>query len=305
MTVPLRTIETPADEAGLLAPAATGVRARLIASRRAKRGVVFWLSVAWLALVLFGALFAPLLPIPSPTALDPFHRLEGLDTNGHLLGTDELGRDVLSRIVYGSRVSLIVAASSFGFGLVIGGALGMVAGFVGGWIERLITWLMDVILSFPALVLLIALVAYVGHSLLDISLALGFLSIPVFARLARATTLVIAERDFVKAARGAGLSSGRILVREVLPNVLPGLFAYGLIAMGVTIVVEGSLSFLGLSVSAPTSSWGGMIAEGQNFLYDDPALVLIPSIVLCVTVLALNLAGDTLRRASGEGRGAL
>lgn len=304
MTVPLRSFEPGADDAvAAVAPAAaaTGVRAR----RGARLGVVFWLCVAWLALVVIGAVFAAVLPIPSPTALDPFHRLEGIGTNGHLLGTDDLGRDLLSRLVYGSRVSLIVGASSFGFGLAVGGALGMIAGYVGGWVERLITWLMDVLLSFPALVLLIALVAYVGHSLFDISMALGFLSIPVFARLARATTLVTAERDFVKAARGAGLSPARILVREVLPNVFPGLFAYGLIAMGVTIVVEGSLSFLGLSVSAPTSSWGGLIAEGQNFLYNDPAMVLIPSIVLCVTVLALNLAGDTLRRASGEGRGEL
>ncbi len=261
--------------------------------------------MAWLALVVFGAVFASVLPISSPVALNPFHRLQGMGTGGHLLGTDDLGRDLLSRLVYGSRVSLIVGGASLGLGLVVGGALGMLGGFVGGWIERLITWLMDVLLSFPALVLLIALVAYVGHSLLDISLALGFLSVPVFARLARATTLVTAERDFVKAARGAGLSPARILVREVLPNVFPGLFAYGLIAMGVTIVVEGSLSFLGLSVSAPTPSWGGLIAEGQNFLHDDPALVLIPSIVLCITVLSLNLAGDTLRRASGDGRGAL
>lgn len=274
--------------------------------RRSRRlGVVFWLSVAWVMLVVFGAVFASVLPIPSPNAVNPFHRLMSVGTGGHLLGTDDLGRDVLSRLIFGSRVSLIVGATSFGFGLVVGGALGMVAGFIGGWIERLITWAMDVLLSFPALVLLIALVAYVGQSLLDISLALGFLSIPVFARLARATTLSIAERDFVKAARGAGLSPARILAREVLPNVLPGLLSYGLIAMGVTIVVEGSLSFLGLSVSAPTPSWGGLIAEGQNFLHSDPGLVLIPSVVLCLTVLALNLAGDTLRALSGGGRGSL
>lgn len=270
-----------------------------------RMGWVFWICVGWIALVVFGALFASVLPIPAPDALDPFRRLEGIGSAGHLLGTDDLGRDILSRIVYGSRVSLIVGATALVVGVVIGGGLGMLAGFVGGWLERLITWLMDVVLSFPALVLLIALVAFAGHSLLHISLALGFLNIPVFARLSRATTLATADRDFVKAARGAGLSQARILRREILPNVFPGLMAYGLIAMGVTIVVEGSLSFLGLSVAAPTPSWGGLIAEGQNFLQTSPGLVLIPSVVLCLTVLAFNLAGDTLRRGTAEGRGAI
>ena len=274
-------------------------------ARRAKRGLVFWVCAAWIGLVVFGAVFASVLPIASPDALDPFKRLEPIGTSGHLLGTDNLGRDVLSRIIYGSRVSLIVGLTAFGMGIVVGGGLGMIAGQVGGRLERVITWLMDVILSFPALVLLIALVAFAGHSLLHISLALGFLSIPVFARLSRATTLATADRDFVKAARCAGLSPMRILRREILPNVLPGLFAYGLIAMGATIVVEGSLSFLGLSVSAPTPSWGGLISAGQSLLQTNPGLVLIPSAVLCLTVLAFNLAGDTLRRGAAEGRGAV
>lgn len=274
-------------------------------SYRPVRGVVFWLCVAWIGLVVFGAIFASVLPIPSPDALDPFKRLQPIGTPGHLLGTDDLGRDVLSRIIYGSRVSLIVGLTAFVVGIVVGGGLGMVAGQVGGRLEQLITWLMDVLLSFPALILLIALVAFAGHSLLHISLALGFLSIPVFARLSRATTLSTADRDFVKAARCAGLSPVRILRREILPNVLPGLLAYGLIAMGATIVVEGSLSFLGLSVSAPTPSWGGLIAAGQSLLQTNPGLVLIPSAVLCLTVLAFNLAGDTLRRGSAEGRGSV
>jgi peptide/nickel transport system permease protein len=279
--------------------------ARAGTSRRAKKGVVFWLCVGWIGLVVFGAVFASLLPIPSPDALDPFKRLEPIGTAGHPLGTDNLGRDVLSRLIYGSRVSLIVGLTAFVVGLAIGGGLGMIAGHVGGRLERFITWLMDVILSFPALVLLIALVAFAGHSLTHIALALGFLSIPVFARLSRATTLSTSDRDFVKAARGAGLSPMRIVWREVLPNVLPGLLAYGLIVIGVTIVVEGSLSFLGLSVSAPTPSWGGLIAAGQTYLQTNPSLVLVPSAVLCLTVLAFNLAGDTLRRGTAEGRGAM
>jgi peptide/nickel transport system permease protein len=246
--------------------------------------------------VVLGAVLAPVLPIRSPNALDAFNRLQAAGSPGHLLGTDTLGRDVLSRIVYGARVSLTVGASSVVVGLTVGGILGMIAGYLRGWTERVIMWAIDVILSFPALVLLISVVAYVGRSLQTISLVLGFLAIPIYARLARAHTLAISEREFIMAARAIGVPGRRIVRREIVPNVLPPVLSYGLIAMGVVIVVEGSLSFLGLSVTAPTPSWGGLIAEGQTFLQQDPGLVLIPSAVLCLTVLALNLAGDTLRQ---------
>ncbi len=259
-------------------------------------GVVFWIATAWIVLVILAAVFASVLPLESPTAVDPTHRLEAIGSSGHLLGTDTLGRDLLSRLVYGARVSLTVGAAAVAIGLTIGGILGMIAGFRRGGIERLIMWVSDVILSFPALVLLISVVAFAGHSLRTISLVLGFISIPVYARLARAHTLAIGGRDFVLAARAIGLTRLRIIRREIMPNVLPPVVSYGLIAVGVVIVVEGSLSFLGLSVSAPTPSWGGLIADGQTFLSQDPALVLVPSAVMCITVLALNLVGDTLRR---------
>jgi len=264
----------------------------------ARRGLgpVFWIATGWIVLVVLGAVLASVLPLKSPDALDPTHRLEAIGSGGHLLGTDTLGRDLLSRLVYGGRVSLTVGAAAVAIGLVIGGFLGMVAGFRRGWLERVIVWASDVILSFPALVLLISVVAFAGHSLRTISLVLGFISIPVYVRLARAHTLAVAERDFVLAARAVGVSRLRIIRKEILPNVLPAVVSYGLIAVGVVIVVEGSLSFLGLSVSAPTPSWGGLIADGQTFMNQDPALVLLPSAVMCLTVLALNLVGDTLRR---------
>lgn len=258
-------------------------------------GVVFWVSVWWIALMVFAAIFAGVLPL-NPTAIDPFHRLAPIGTPGHILGTDDLGRDMLARIVYGSRVSMTVGAASVAIGMVTGGVIGMVAGYRRGWAERVIMWFVDVLLSFPALVLLIAIVAFVGHSLLTISLALGFTSVPIYARLARAHTLTVGERDFVTAARAAGARWTRIVRREIVPNVVPPLLAYGLIAVAVVIVVEGSLSFLGLSVSEPTPSWGGIIAEGVTYMSQDPAIVLLPSAVMCLTVLALNLAGDTLRR---------
>jgi peptide/nickel transport system permease protein len=270
------------------------------AGRRIRRprsggfGVVFWLAVGWLALVAAAAIFAPLLPLPSPNAVDPFHRLSSIGT-GHFLGTDTLGRDVLSRLAFGGRVSLTVGVGSALMGLLVGGALGMVAGFFRGPVEKLVMWAMDVILSFPALVLLICVVAFVGHSLAAITLIIAVLTIPVYARLARVHTLSVAQREFVTAAQAIGMRRGRILFREITPNVLPPVLSYGLISMGVVIVVEGTLSFLGLSVSAPTPSWGGLIAAGQNDLTDDPALVLVPSALLSLTVLALNLVGDRLR----------
>ena len=264
-------------------------------------GPVFWVATAWIVLVVLGAVFASVLPLKNPDALDPTHRLEAIGTSGHLLGTDTLGRDLLSRLVYGARVSLTVGAAAVAIGLAVGGFLGMLAGFRRGWIERVIVWASDVILSFPALVLLISVVAFAGHSLRTISLVLGFISIPVYIRLSRAHTLAVAERDFVLAARAIGVSRWRIIRKELLPNVLPAVASYGLIAVGVVIVVEGSLSFLGLSVSAPTPSWGGLIADGQTFMNQDPALVLLPSAAMCITVLALNLVGDTLRRRHDAG----
>lgn len=265
------------------------------AGARQRFGVVFWASTAWIAAVVLTAVLAPVLPL-DPTTIDPVHRLLGAGSRGHVLGTDTLGRDLLARIVFGSRVSLVVGVSSVAIGLAAGTVVGMVAGYLRGWTERIVMWAVDVLLSFPALVLLISIVAFEGRSLLTISVALGFLSIPVYARLTRAHTLGVGEREFITAAHAVGMSRWRIMRREIVPNVLPPVLSYGLIAVGVVIVVEGSLSFLGLSVSAPTPSWGGLIAEGQTFLSEDPAVVLLPSAVLCLTVLALNLVGDTLRR---------
>jgi peptide/nickel transport system permease protein len=266
------------------------------AVRRQPMGVVFWISVGWLSLITLAAILAPVLPIRPPDAIDPFRQLAAPFHGGYLLGSDNLGRDVLSRLIYGARVSLIVGVASMVIGLGIGASLGLIAGFIRGRPEAVIMWAVDVVLSFPALVLLISVVAFAGTSLTTISLVLGFLSIPVYARITRAHTLTVGKREFITAARAIGVPTRRIIWHEVVPNVLPQVLSYGLIAVGVVIVVEGSLSFLGLSVSAPTPSWGGIIASGQEFLSQDPSLVLVPAAVMCLTVLALNLAGDTLRR---------
>ncbi len=256
----------------------------------------------WLLLVIVGALFASRLPIQSPSAVKPIERLRGPSWK-HWFGTDNLGRDLFARSVYGARVSLTVGVVSVVIGLVIGGAVGIVAGYLRGRTDEFISWVVDVLLSFPSLVLLIALVAYRGSGLTNICLALGFLGIPIYARLARAHAMTIGGEEFVLAARASGAGKLRILWREIMPNVLPTLSAYGLVSMSLAIVVEGSLSFLGLSVSVPTPSWGGLIAGGQSFIRQTPTWIILPSVVLCLTVLSLNVIGERLRRRFEVGSG--
>jgi peptide/nickel transport system permease protein len=262
---------------------------------RRRLGITFWLAVAWLSIVILGAIFADVLPLRSPSAVAPFAQLKGIGAPGHLLGTDDLGRDVLARMVFGSRVSLIVAVSSVVVGAGIGLPVGMAAGYLRGRFDAVVVFIVDVILSFPALVLLLALVTFLGQSLVIISLTLGFLAIPAYTRLARANTLATASRTFVQAARAVGESTGRIIFHELLPNVAAPVMAYSFVSMGLFIVIEGSLSFLGLSVEAPVPSWGGMIASGSNYLLQDPQLVLLPALAMLLTVLSLNLIGDGIR----------
>jgi peptide/nickel transport system permease protein len=263
--------------------------------RRRGLGVAFWVAAAWLVVVAFCAVFAAVLPVPDPLKPDVIHKLEG-PTTAHLLGTDGLGRDTLSRLVHGARISLVVSLSAVTIGMFVGGTLGMLAGFTRGWFESALMAVLNVILAFPGLVLLLVLLAYVGQSLTVISLVIGFLSIPVYARVARANTLAVAQREFVLAAHTMGASRTRQLVREIAPNVVLPVAAFGLVAMGVIIVLEGSLAFLGLSVEVPTPTWGGMIAEGKRHLDSAWWVALIPSTAMFLTVLSLNFVGDTLRR---------
>jgi peptide/nickel transport system permease protein len=266
-----------------------------VAKRRDRRGVLFWLALGWLALVVTVAITARWLPLADPDDQDLVNRLAPPLSAGHLLGTDGLGRDVLSRLAFGAQVSLIISFSAVSIGLVAGGALGLTAGFVRGWVDGLTMWAVNVVLAFPGLVLLLGLVAFVGQSLTAITLVIGFLSVPIYARVARATTLAVAQREYVLAARVVGASNRRIMVEEILPNVVPPLAAFALVALGVVIVLEGSLAFLGLSVEAPNPTWGSMIAEGRQHLSTTTHLTFIPSLVMFLTVLAVNFVGDVLR----------
>src|SRR6476661_758841 len=273
--------------------------------KRGRRlGLLFWVAIGWLALVFTVAIFADFLPIPSPTDMDMLERRAPFSAE-HWLGTDGLGRDELSRLIHGARISLIVGLCAPVIGVTIGGALGMLAGYFRGRFETLVVGSMDVLLAFPPLILLLAVTAYLGQSLLYLTCIIGVLSIPAFMRVARATTLTLARREFVIAAQALGATHARILLRELLPNVFLPLIAFFLLGVAVFIVVEGSLSFLGLGVPPPISSWGSMIGEGRESLEIAPRLAFLPAIAMFLTVLSFNLVGDTLRALTDPRQGAL
>ncbi|MDO9561623.1 MAG: ABC transporter permease [Bradyrhizobium sp.] len=274
-------------------------------ARRTRRlGLLFWLAIGWMIFVFALAAFADLLPLPSPFDMDMLERRAPMSA-AHWLGTDGLGRDVLSRLIHGARISLIVGLCAPVIGLTIGGALGILAGYFRGRFETLVVGSMDTLLAFPPLILALAVTAYLGQSLVNLTAILGVLGIPAFMRVARATTLTLARREFVIAAQALGASHMRILLRELLPNVFLPLFAFFLLGVAVTIVVEGALSFLGLGVPPPISSWGIMIGEGRESLEIAPRLAFIPAATMFLTVLSFNLVGDTLRALTDPRQGAL
>jgi peptide/nickel transport system permease protein len=274
-------------------------------ARRGRRlGLLFWIAIGWMTVVFAVAIFADVLPLASPTDMDMMEKRAPY-SYAHWLGTDRLGRDELSRLIYGSRVSLIVGICAPVIGLVIGGALGMLAGYFRGRFESIVVGSMDVLLAFPPLILALAVSAYLGQSIFHLTCILGALSVPAFMRVARAATLTLARREFVIAAQALGATHARILLRELLPNVMLPLLAFFLLGVAVIIVVEGALSFLGLGVPPPTSSWGSMIGEGRESLDIAPRLAFIPAIAMFLTVLSFNLVGDTLRALTDPRQGAL
>jgi peptide/nickel transport system permease protein len=274
-------------------------------ARKGRRlGMLFWAAIGWLVFVCAVAVFATVLPLPSPTDMDMLERRAPFSAE-HWLGTDGLGRDELARLIYGARISLVVGVCAPVIGVVIGGALGMLAGYFRGRFESLVVGSMDVLLAFPPLILALAVTAYLGQSIFNLTLILGALSVPAFMRVARAATLTLARREFVIAAQALGATHARILLRELLPNVMLPLLAFFLLGVAVIIVVEGSLSFLGLGVPPPISSWGSMIGEGRESLDVAPRLAFLPAAAMFLTVLSFNLVGDTLRALTDPRQGAL
>ncbi len=258
-------------------------------------GISFYAAICWLALVLLCAVTVGFWPLPfTPDQMDSDH-LAALPGGAHLLGTDATGRDIVARLLFGARVSLTVGICAPLLGLAVGLLLGMPSGFYRGWSERVIMTCADVILAFPGLVFLLVFTFLIGPSLPTITLGLGLLISPRFVRVVRANTIKFADREFVQAARIGGSGDISILVREILPNIMGPLLAYTLVVTGFVIVAEGGLGFLGLSVPSPTPSWGGMIAAGRDVLEQTPHVTMIPTVVMFLTVLSLNVIGDRLR----------
>ncbi|MCU1457931.1 MAG: transporter permease [Actinomycetia bacterium] len=259
--------------------------------------VGFWLATAWLVLLAFVAVFANVLP------LHPYDRfVDSLPPRASMgfrlsepLGTDASGRSMLSRLVFGARESLLIGVASVGISLVIGSLIGLAAGYLRGRVDEVVTILLDTILAFPALVLLLAIASVGARSVNTVIAGLAILGISPFARLVRSTTLTLADREFVLAARTLGATRRRIMFREILPNVVPGIISVVFLFMAAVIVAEGSLSFLGLGVPPPVPSWGGMVNEGRQWMSTAPQLVFIPAGALLLTVLSLRTVGERIR----------
>ncbi|NKQ52076.1 ABC transporter permease [Amycolatopsis sp. K13G38] len=257
-------------------------------------GVLVLVAGACFVWPLFGA-------VPQPVGGDVLESSLPSFSPGHLLGTDPNGNDVWARLLYGGRTSLIVGVSVNVLGLVIGGTLGAVSAYAGGVADAVIMRVLDVLIAFPSLVLTLAVAQSLGPSLLNTIFALAFFSVPAFARLSRSATLRLREQPFMTAASLCGTSVFRILFRHIAPNIAPQLVTFSMLGMGIVIVIEGALSFLGLGIPPPAPSWGNMISQGQQSLSATPMLVVWPCLALFVTVLAFNLLGETLRaRWSGR-----
>jgi peptide/nickel transport system permease protein len=219
------------------------------------------------------------------------------DRPQHLLGVDGNVRDFFSRIVYGARVSLVIGFSTVGFAIIIGTILGAIAGFAGSWSDNVIMRIMDVLLAFPALLLAIAIVTVLGEGLTNALLAIAIVSIPTYARVARASVLQVKEWDFITADRAVGVPSARILTRSILPHTLTPLIVAGTLGIATAILDAAALSFLGLGAQPPMSEWGSMLGQERNQVFTSPHLVFFPGLMIMVTVLAFNLLGDGLRDA--------
>jgi peptide/nickel transport system permease protein len=286
-------------------PGLAGVRASVHPVRRSqlwrtwRRFARYRPGVAGLVLVIaigLMAVFANLLAPYSPLAINPAMRGIG-PSPGHLLGYDEIGRDILSRLIYGSRVAMIVAVLATSLAVVIGVAIGTTAGYLGGRVDAVLSRITDAVMAFPILVLLIALVAVVGPSLTNVILVIGATVWASYARVVRAEVLSLREQEFVVAARAIGATNRRVIWRHLVPNVVGPVIVLATLSVGNIIILEAALSFLGLGVRPPTPDWGGMLADGRAFIMIYPQIVIVPGVMIAATVLAFNLLGDGLRDA--------
>ena len=264
----------------------------MIAARKSQK-ILFSLAVLFLLILVAAAIAAPLVAPYNPTEQFLTKRFKS-PTLEHLLGTDNYGRDVLSRIIYGSRSALIVGIVTVSIALSLGGTIGLLAGLGSRNLDSVLMLFMDSILSFPTILLAITVVSFLGYGLVQVMLALGIISSPVFARLVRAETLAIKGEGYVEAARALGTPVIKIVFKHIIPNILGKVVVQCSIVFALSIVTEASLSYLGVGTQPPQASWGLMLKDARNYLVQAPWLAIYPGLVLAFTVLSFNIIGDTL-----------
>ncbi|MDM7458248.1 MAG: ABC transporter permease [Paracoccus sp. (in: a-proteobacteria)] len=263
---------------------------KLKRNRSAMIGGIFVLFFVFLAVL------APVLPIPDPAATD-WGKIRLAPSAGHWMGTDEIGRDILSRMIWGARASLMAGVVSVLIALVVGVPLGVLAGYFGGWTDQIIARATDALLAMPFLILAIALAAFLGPSLTNAMIAIGLSAVPVFVRLTRGQVMSVKTEDHVEGARAIGLGHLRIMTRYILPNVFPPILVQATLTIATAIIAEASLSFLGLGQQPPAPSWGSMLATAKNFLSQAPWMAIWPGAAIFLVVMGFNLLGDGLRDA--------
>ncbi|MCY4222424.1 MAG: ABC transporter permease [Thiotrichales bacterium] len=273
-----------------LAAAARGLVRAFNTNKTSWVGLVVFLVVCLLAIL------APLIAVHDPLEQNILFRLKP-PSSEHWMGTDYYGRDIFSRLLHGARISLVIGLLAIGVAMIIGSFIGLVAGYRGGRTDIIMMQTMDVLLAFPSLILGLIVVAMLGPSITNLVIAIALTAIPPFARIARAPTIAVKEREFIEAGRALGYSDMRLMLGHILPNILPEILVMGSLWLATAIRVEASLAFIGLGVAPPTATWGGMIREGFENILDSLWLTLFPSIAILVVVFALNLLGDGLRDA--------
>lgn len=261
---------------------------------RLRRSKVVVACLAFLVLISVVAILAPVVAPYDPLTMAPKVRFQGPSFD-HPAGTDEYGRDVLSRLIYGARISLQVGVISVGISLIIGAALGLIAGFYGRWIDMVLSRVMDILFAFPAILLAIALMAVLGSNVRNVMIAIGVVNIPIFMRVARASTMSVRGTLYIEAAQVSGATSTRLLGKHILPNIAAPLIVQATLAFAWAIISEAALSFLGLGTQPPNPSWGIMLAKGREFMDQSPSAVIFSGWVIVMTVLCLNIVGDGLR----------
>lgn len=255
------------------------------------------IGITVILIIAFGALLAPILPLADPNATDPALRLASPGQLGFLLGSDQLGRDILSRVIWGARVSLVVGFVSAGIALLVGGTLGLLSGYLGGFVENAIMRVVDTLMAFPYVLLAILLVAALGPGLVNAMLAVAIANVSFYARGVRSAVLVLRDQDYVEAARAVGATNWHIVRREILPNVLPTAIVAASLNVGWMITETAGLSFIGLGAQPPTADWGTMLADGREVITVAYHVGAIPGVAILILVIGTNLLGEGLRDA--------